>query len=266
MSKLNRAVEPMSDKFEQRLSADETAQNANVIGIRDTILIERRPFLRECFARALRSSSPSRVLSFSSIAEWLDSALVADNSLVILSTVTLSLDEIRSELLSLSTISCAAPIIVLAANDVPSNALDALLRGAKGYISSNVSLDFAIQTMNFVSAGGTYIPAGCLVDAHIAAGQSSPNAVRGVNGQFTSRELAVIQLIRQGRSNKTIANALKMCESTVKVHVRHIMKKTRTRNRTELAMMSGELLNAQTSGAAVLETLESANKKGLSLP
>jgi DNA-binding NarL/FixJ family response regulator len=55
-------------------------------------------------------------------------------------------------------------------------------------------------------------------------------------GLVTARELAVIRAIQQGKSNKIIAHELNMCESTVKVHVRNVMKKLKAKNRTEAAI------------------------------
>ena len=52
---------------------------------------------------------------------------------------------------------------------------------------------------------------------------------------FTSRQAAVVEALRKGKANKIIAYELNMCESTVKVHVRSIMKKLKARNRTEVA-------------------------------
>ena len=47
----------------------------------------------------------------------------------------------------------------------------------------------------------------------------------------------MIAALRKGEANKTIAFELKMCESTVKVHVRNIMKKLNARSRTEVAYL-----------------------------
>ena len=46
----------------------------------------------------------------------------------------------------------------------------------------------------------------------------------------------VVRAIQQGKSNKIIANELNMCLSTVKVHVRNVMRKLNAKNRTEVAM------------------------------
>jgi DNA-binding NarL/FixJ family response regulator len=55
---------------------------------------------------------------------------------------------------------------------------------------------------------------------------------------LTDTQAAVVQAIRRGKSNKAIACELDMRESTVKVHVRNIMKKFEAKNRTEIAIMA----------------------------
>ena len=47
----------------------------------------------------------------------------------------------------------------------------------------------------------------------------------------------VLKLLEQGKSNKVIAYELGVEESTVKVHVRHIMKKLNATNRTHAAFL-----------------------------
>jgi DNA-binding NarL/FixJ family response regulator len=53
---------------------------------------------------------------------------------------------------------------------------------------------------------------------------------------LTKRERTVLNLVRQGQSNKEIAQALQTSISTVKAHVRNIMQKTGSSNRIQLAL------------------------------
>jgi DNA-binding NarL/FixJ family response regulator len=55
---------------------------------------------------------------------------------------------------------------------------------------------------------------------------------------FTAREKEVLSALQMGRSNKWIAAQLSLSENTVKVHVRHIMRKLRATNRTQAAIFS----------------------------
>jgi DNA-binding NarL/FixJ family response regulator len=75
---------------------------------------------------------------------------------------------------------------------------------------------------------------------------------------MTRRELAVIQAIQQGKSNKLIAYHLNMCESTVKVHVRNIMRKLAAKNRTEVAIKAQNMLNTTRVTVSADATLEAA--------
>jgi DNA-binding NarL/FixJ family response regulator len=111
--------------------------------------------------------------------------------------------------------------------------------GAKGYIPMSMGFEIAVEAVRFVLAGGTYVPAECLLSAI----PSSVTPLRPpASGAITNRELAVVRAIHQGKPNKIIAYELNMCESTVKVHVRHIMKKLRAKNRTDVAIKATALL------------------------
>ena len=65
-----------------------------------------------------------------------------------------------------------------------------------------------------------------------------------ITGLVTNRELAVIQAIQKGKSNKVIAYELNVCEGTVKVHVRNIMRKLKAKNRTDVAIKANPSLGA----------------------
>jgi DNA-binding NarL/FixJ family response regulator len=57
---------------------------------------------------------------------------------------------------------------------------------------------------------------------------------------LTDREAEVLDLLRQGMSNREIAQTLWIAQSTAKVHVRHIFEKLGVRSRTEAALFRTE--------------------------
>src|SRR5205823_10623415 len=57
---------------------------------------------------------------------------------------------------------------------------------------------------------------------------------------LTNRETEVLDLLRQGMSNREIARTLWIAQSTAKVHVRHIFEKLGVRSRTEAALFRVE--------------------------
>ena len=62
---------------------------------------------------------------------------------------------------------------------------------------------------------------------------------------FTPKELEVLRSLASGRQNKLIAHELAICETTVKVHLRHIFRKLGTTNRTHAALLARDLLDGR---------------------
>ncbi len=96
-------------------------------------------------------------------------------------------------------------------------------------------------------AGGTFVPASSLIAAQRRVESSEGKERRSSEGMFTARQAAVVEALRRGKSNKQIAYELAMCESTVKVHVRNIMKRLNARNRTQVALLANDLIANGTS-------------------
>ena len=111
--------------------------------------------------------------------------------------------------------------------------------GAKGYIPSTANFEIAIEAVRFILAGGTYVP----IDYLLASGPPAPSTTQlsPSANLLTDREISVVRAIQEGKSNKVIAYKLCICEGTVKVHLRNIMRKMKAKNRTEVA------IKAQTS-------------------
>jgi len=69
-----------------------------------------------------------------------------------------------------------------------------------------------------------------------------------VNNQFSFREREVIELLLQGKSNKQIALALGISESTVEYHLKNVYKKLQVNSRTEAVLRLGKSIGNGTSG------------------
>ena len=85
-----------------------------------------------------------------------------------------------------------------------------------------------------------YEQQGSLFDVK-AAGVQSDNGTTVVRHapEFTERQYAVLTCLCQGDPNKVIGRKLGMTETTVKVHVREIMRKLGVCNRTQVAIAAG---------------------------
>jgi DNA-binding NarL/FixJ family response regulator len=103
-------------------------------------------------------------------------------------------------------------------------------------------------------AGGIFVPATALFAMrHLL--DSSNSTARPLAGIFTDRQAEVVEALRRGKANKIIAYELNLRESTVKVHVRNIMKKVKATNRTEVVFKLNDIFQHHLSGGSAASTL-----------
>ena len=202
------------------------------------VVLDSRALGRDCLARSLVAQGiPMGVAAFGSMTEWrcvedLHPALGA-----ILFNVggrRITDPELRAELTRLTAEFSAVPVIVLADQEDLSEILKALECGARGYIPTNVGIGVCVAAIALAIAGGVFVPASSARAVQALAGhawQDPPQIAR----MFTPRQASVVDALRRGKANKIIAYELNLCESTVKVHVRNIMRKVKATNRTEVA-------------------------------
>lgn len=132
----------------------------------------------------------------------------------------------------------ATPLIVMSDADhaQQSAALRGTLKcGARGFVPTRTTgLPITLAIIRFVQAGGMFAPLDLLL-GDAPEQRPAPAPEPAARGRFTSRQSDVLALLQQGKANKIIAHELGMSESTVKVHVRNIMRMTGATNRTQAA-------------------------------
>ena len=202
-------------------------------------VVECRTFIRECLRRSLQSAFTLPVLTYSTAVELEQRQLLTSPKLIMFSWMEDNKAASTDALKVLSELAPRTPVIVLACNHDTELAQTAIYHGAKGYIPVTMGFDVAVEAVRFVLAGGTYVPMDFFRRDRPADGPPQPPTP----GLVTARELAVVRAIQQGKSNKIIAYELNMCESTVKVHVRRVMKKLNAKNRTDVAIKSQSVLS-----------------------
>jgi DNA-binding NarL/FixJ family response regulator len=134
-------------------------------------------------------------------------------------------------------------IVVLSASNDCDNVVRALDRGAVGFIPKSAQRAVMVSALKLVLAGGIYIPPEILArDAlphpNSAAKQVATDRLRVSPDDcgLTERQVEVLALMMQGKSNKAICRILELAEPTVKNHVAAILKALKVKNRTEAAM------------------------------
>lgn len=196
-------------------------------------IIERRQFLRDCLARALNTHPGLEAEAFGTVAEFIARGAPEGASIVIICIQAMSHEEAARELALLAETSPDLPALVLAQERELSHAVDAVAAGACGYIPVSMQFEAAIEAMRAARSGAVRPAATVTAPTQRACSQSA----------ITSREVMVIEALRRGKSNKAIARELGISEATVKVHLRHVMRKLRVTNRTEVAIRSSDLLS-----------------------
>ena len=116
-----------------------------------------------------------------------------------------------------------ARVIVLTTYDGDEDIYRGLRAGAKGYLLKDAPREELMECVRAVHAGRMWIP------PDVAA----KLATRMGDEDLTPRELEVLRLMVQGKSNKEIGNSLGVSEGTVKIHVNHILEKLKVSGRTE---------------------------------
>jgi len=118
-----------------------------------------------------------------------------------------------------------ASIIMLSTHDGEEDIYRSLQAGARTYLLKTAAREELIDTIRTVHAGKRCIsPA---IGARLAE--------RMTHAELTARELDVLKLIANGKSNKEIGSALQIAEVTVKLHVGHILAKLKVNDRTQAA-------------------------------
>lgn len=132
------------------------------------------------------------------------------------------------------------PIVIMCGISDDNLVKEALKQGASGFVLKQISGEAMVKVLELVLAGETYIPSQtlsrmCQPGGTVAAapGNSSRTFER-----LTGREREVLELLRQGCSNKKIAEKLGVKEITAAFHVGGLLKKLGASNRTQAATIA----------------------------
>ena len=162
------------------------------------------------------------------------------------------------------------PLILLTDDILEQDILLAISAGISGVVSTETTPEIAVAAIRFILAGGHYFPHSIRPSTnetqwkpHLHPHPGALDAKSAGSGQLTSREVAepttsadtttgtevnteglsltnrqheVLMSLQKGLSNKGIGRDLNLSESTVKVHMRHLMRKLGVNNRTQLAL------------------------------
>jgi two-component system NarL family response regulator len=121
-----------------------------------------------------------------------------------------------------------AKVIILTTYDADEDVYRAVQAGARGYLLKGTFAEGMLEAIRNVHAGRRLIAPE--VAARLADRVASPS--------LTSREVAVLELVAKGMSNKEIGAALFVSETTIKYHLKNIYSKLGANDRTEAALLA----------------------------
>ncbi len=127
-------------------------------------------------------------------------------------------------------------VIILTVVEDEDTLIEALKRGARGYVLKGVSSPELTAVVSAVAGGETYVTpqmAGRLLKE--MTGRRDPDLPRV--SDLTGRERSILDLVANGLTNKEIADRLFLSEKTVKHYMTNILEKLHVRNRVEAALL-----------------------------
>ncbi|MGK9236298.1 response regulator transcription factor [Inquilinus limosus] len=198
-------------------------------------IIERRTLARETLSAAFSLADRRyHSRSFADLREWL-----ADPDCISTTVLLLNIDaldggefEAASEIQSIARDNPEVRVVAFGEREDARFVAEILEGGARGYIPTSVGLSVAVQAVSLVMAGGAFVPVSTVRRSAVA--DREPAVVDAWSG-LTERQFAVAEAMARGTPSKIIAYQLGLSESTVKIHIRGIMRKLAARNRTEAA-------------------------------
>ncbi len=204
---------------------------------------------RDCIICAIHAlGSYIKAIPFSSICECINYSDVDLNVIVYYCHHEESLEHLTGqEIMTLRQAFSDIPIIVL--SDAKPASLSKVAKiviraGARGFIPTRtLEMQNVPSAIRYVAEGGTVVPVDILFADKEDCNETPDQDM--MTTELTSRQKAVFGHLRQGKPNKIIAHDLHMSESTVKVHVRNIMRRMGATNRTQAVYRARQIHDGQ---------------------
>lgn len=129
------------------------------------------------------------------------------------------------------------PIVIMSVLEDAEHVWECLEEGARGYIPKSSSEEVMRSALQLVMSGGIYLPPSLLPQKRDrefdSNGMTAHMPMDVGRTAMTQRQLDVLRLLALGKSNKHIANELKISQATVCTHVHAIYRTLNVKNRTE---------------------------------
>lgn len=131
-------------------------------------------------------------------------------------------------------------VVMLTVSEDAEDLLETLRAGAQGYLLKNIDADFLIDSVRRAADGESVMSAQMMAKLmqNVRGPAVAPAATS--HAKLSPRERETLAFLARGASNKEIARALDLAESTVKIHIQGILKKLGMTSRVQAAVYAVE--------------------------
>lgn len=198
------------------------------------VIVDDHPLMRKGLAQLFAMEADMQVVGeATSGAEALPLVAAQKPDLVILDQNMAGMSGIET-LKALRDTGCEAKIVMHTVSDNHEDVSKSLRGGADGYLLKDMEPESLIDAVREIMEGQITVSPQ-LASAMARALRGNESAAADIDS-LTDREKQILKLIAEGHSNKLIGRKLDIAEATVKVHVKHLLKKLNMRSRVEAAI------------------------------
>lgn len=199
------------------------------------MLVDDHPLLRKGLRQLISMDADLEVVAeASSGADAITQGIELDPDLILLDLNMQGMNGLET-LRNLRDQGVTSRIVMLTVSDADDDVLQAISLGADGYLLKDMEPEDLLEQIKR-ALNGKMVLSEKVTQILATAIRSPNNKDAGEIDALTQRELEILKLIAKGLSNKLIARELDISDGTVKVHVKHLLKKLHLRSRVEAAV------------------------------
>ncbi|MBV2127580.1 two-component system response regulator NarL [Arsukibacterium indicum] len=199
------------------------------------MLVDDHPLLRKGLKQLLALEDELEVIAeASSGAEAIPMATELDPDLIILDLNMQGMDGIAT-LKKMRDEGVTSRIVMLTVSDADEDVVNAISNGADGYLLKDSDPEILLDQIKR-SLTGKMVLSEAITQVLATALRRPAVKTSAELNSLTNREHEILSFIAKGLSNKLIARELNISDGTVKVHVKHLLKKLGLRSRVEAAV------------------------------
>ncbi len=199
------------------------------------LLVDDHPLFRKGLRQLLELEEELEIVAEASNgSDALSMARETDPDLILLDLNMQGMDGLDT-LRAMRASGIIARIVMLTVSDNEADVVNAIKAGADGYLLKDMEPEDMLDKVKEALVGKMPISEKLTSILAIALRNPESNS-QDLAASLTSREHEILTRIAQGHSNKVIGRDLNISDGTVKVHVKHILKKMGMRSRVEAAV------------------------------